>query len=232
MPALWRLFRGRMTRTFDRLAPEWDTTRVSAESSLPIAAALDALPTPPPRACSISAPAAARSRGSPRRASRGAEVTGADVSRGMVAEARAARRDDRERYARSPMRRDLPFPDGAFDLVTLNNMIPFFDELARVVDAGRPCRCRLLLGASTPIWVPLERVRHELEQRGFAHIADFSVGPGVALLARKGGTVVSFVPTETFATRYHRSGRLFSCGYRAATLAPARRGSSVGRAHG
>ena len=29
VPFLWRFFRRRLTRNFDRLAPEWDATRVS-----------------------------------------------------------------------------------------------------------------------------------------------------------------------------------------------------------
>ena len=30
-PMLWKVFRGPLTRNFDRLAPEWDATRVSPE---------------------------------------------------------------------------------------------------------------------------------------------------------------------------------------------------------
>jgi hypothetical protein len=40
-------------------------------------------------------------------------------------------------------------------------------------------------GPSTPIYVPDERLRAELERRGFAEFAGFSDGPGTALLARK-----------------------------------------------
>jgi hypothetical protein len=69
--------------------------------------------------------------------------------------------------------------------VTLNNMIPFFDELARVTATGGAVAVCYTRGAETPIWVPLARVRRELERRGFAHVGDFAVGPGLALLARK-----------------------------------------------
>jgi hypothetical protein len=41
------------------------------------------------------------------------------------------------------------------------------------------------MGPNTPIWVPLERVRDELQRRGFLHVADFEAGTGVALLARR-----------------------------------------------
>jgi SAM-dependent methyltransferase len=79
----------------------------------------------------------------------------------------------------------LPYDDGTFDVVTLNNMIPFFDELARVTASGGHVAVSYSMGANTPIWVPLERVRAELERRGFAHVANFSVGSGLSLLARK-----------------------------------------------
>jgi ubiquinone/menaquinone biosynthesis C-methylase UbiE len=182
-PGLWRLFRGRMTRNFDRLAPEWDSTRVSPERLLPIAAALDALSAAPERVLDLGTGSGRVARLAAERFT-GAEVTGADVSAGMVREANERAVTDREHYLQADAAA-LPFPDGAFDLVTLNNMIPFFDELARVVAPGGYTAIAFSLGASTPIWVPLEKVRHELERRGFTHIADFSVPPGVSLLARK-----------------------------------------------
>ena len=79
----------------------------------------------------------------------------------------------------------MPYDDAAFDLVTLNNMIPFFDELARVTAPGGYVAIAYSMGPRTPIWVPLERVRDELQRRGFLHIADFEAGGGVALLARR-----------------------------------------------
>jgi SAM-dependent methyltransferase len=182
-PILWRLFRNRMARNFDRLAPEWDATRVSPERLLPIAAALDALPAPPARVLDLGTGSGRVARLAAERWPE-ADVTGADVSAGMVREAERRKSSDREHYLRADASA-LPFPDGAFDLVALNNMIPFFDELVRVVAPGGHVAVAFSLGAATPIWVPPARVRAELERRGFAHIADFSVGPGVALLARK-----------------------------------------------
>ena len=40
-------------------------------------------------------------------------------------------------------------------------------------------------GPTTPIYVPLERIRDELQRRGFTDFAEFEAGRGVALLARK-----------------------------------------------
>ena len=79
----------------------------------------------------------------------------------------------------------LPFDDGSFELVTMNNMIPFFDEVARVTAPGGQVAISYSRGSSTPIWVPLERVQMELERRNFSHVAIFSSGPGLSLLARK-----------------------------------------------
>jgi ubiquinone/menaquinone biosynthesis C-methylase UbiE len=182
-PALWRLFRGRMARNFDRLAPEWDSTRVSPERLLPISAALDALPAPPKRVLDLGTGSGRVARLAAGRWA-GADVTGVDVSPGMVKEATQRASTAREHYLQGDAAA-LPFPDETFDLVALNNMIPFFDELARVVAPGGHIAVAFSLGGSTPIWVPLPRVRSELEQRGFTHIADFSVPPGVSLLARK-----------------------------------------------
>jgi ubiquinone/menaquinone biosynthesis C-methylase UbiE len=178
-PFLWRIFRGRMTRNFDLLAPEWDSTRVSRERLTPMIAALDATGAPT-RALDVGTGTGAVARLISERWP-GAEVTGVDVSPGMIAE---ARRLGSERYDIGDASA-LPYEDAAFDLVTLNNMIPFFDELARVTAPGGYVAIAYSMGPKTPIWVPLERVRDELQRRGFLHVADFEAGGGVALLARR-----------------------------------------------
>ena len=55
-------------------------------------------------------------------------------------------------------------------------MIPFFDELARVVAPGGAVVFSFSGGAETPIYVPPERLRTELGRRGFADFAEFSAG--------------------------------------------------------
>jgi predicted methyltransferase len=64
-------------------------------------------------------------------------------------------------------------------------MIPFFDELVRVLEPGGQVLFAFSLGAGTPIYVPAERLRAELERRGFMDFAEFAAGEGTALLARK-----------------------------------------------
>jgi ubiquinone/menaquinone biosynthesis C-methylase UbiE len=178
-PFLWRFFRGRMVRNFDALAPEWDETRVSRERLVAMIAALDATGAPT-RALDVGTGTGAVARLLSERWP-SAEVTGVDVSPGMIAE---ARRLGRERYDIGDASA-LPYEDATFDLVTLNNMIPFFDELTRVTAPGGYLAIAYSMGPNTPIWVPLERVRDELQRRGFLHVADFAAGTGVSLLARR-----------------------------------------------
>ena len=178
-PFLWRLFRRPMTRNFDLLAPEWDATRVSPERLVVMTAALDAIGAPA-RALDVGTGTGAVARLISERWPF-ADVTGVDVSPGMIEE---ARRLGTERYDVGDSSA-LPYDDAAFDLVTLNNMIPFFDELARVTAVGGYVAIAYSMGSKTPIWVPLDRVRAELGRRGFLHIADFEAGTGVALLARR-----------------------------------------------
>ena len=182
-PRLWRLFRGPLARNFDRLAPQWNTTLNSPGRLDAINAALDALGTTPRTILDLGTGSGSVARAVAARWP-DASVTGADVSPGMVAEATSHATSDRERYEVADASA-LPHPDGAFDLVALNNMIPFFDELARVTAPGGHLAIAYSRGPQTPIWVPLDRVRRELAARKFTQFADFSAGEGRSLLARK-----------------------------------------------
>jgi SAM-dependent methyltransferase len=183
VPGAWRLFRGPFARTFDRLAPTWDALRVSDERMRPIRAALEAIPAPPARVLDLGTGTGAAARLAallwPQ-----AEVLGVDLSGVMIDEARRLTSSDRERYEIADSA-TLTYDGDAFDAVILNNMIPFFDELARVTAPGGHVAIAFSLGTQTPIYVPLERVRAELERRGFTHVADFAEGTGLSLLARR-----------------------------------------------
>jgi SAM-dependent methyltransferase len=180
VPFAWRLFRGPLTRSFDRLAPTWEG-RISNERLAPMRAALGALPAPPARVLDLGTGTGRVARVVadlwPE-----AEVLGADLSPGMIDEARRIGGPVHYDVADATA---LPYDDGAFDLVTLSNMIPFFDELARVTAPGGFVIVAFTMGDQTPIFVPFTRVRSELEQRGFSHVADFDAGTGTALLAKK-----------------------------------------------
>jgi ubiquinone/menaquinone biosynthesis C-methylase UbiE len=117
-----------------------------------------------------------------------AEILGIDLSPGMIEEARTKVPPELERRLRFEVgdASALECPDGDFDLVVLSNMIPFADELARVVEPGGTLVLSFSRGAETPIYVPPERLRRELGGRGFTEFAEFSAEPATAFRAKKG----------------------------------------------
>lgn len=184
-PWAWRLLR-RLTRMqFNRIAPVWDEMR-TPEAFASLEAALDSIDTPPKRALDLGT-GTGRAAFILARRYPNAEVVGADLAAEMLAEARDRTPPelvDRVRFEEADAER-LPYPDASFDLVTLANMIPFFDELARVTAPGGALVFSFSVGPETPIYVPSEVLRRELGKRGFADFADFAAGSGTALLARK-----------------------------------------------
>lgn len=183
-PALWPLLRPVMRLQFDWLAPHWDSLRAPGYMAA-YEAGLAAVP-PPGRVLDVGS---GTGLGAFAIAARfpDADVVGVDLSEDMVAEARRKTPSElagRVRFEQADAAR-LPFPDESFDLVALGNMIPFFDELARVLAAGGTLLVAFSSGPETPIYVPFERLRAELGRRGFAHFAEFAAGSGTALLARK-----------------------------------------------
>lgn len=182
VPVLWRVFRAPMARMFDRIAPQWEGGRTSGVRLAPMLAALDALPSRPARVLDVGTGTGAIARAVAARYP-DAEVVGVDVSSGMISEAHRLG-GPRERYEVADASA-LAFDDGSFDLVTANNMIPFFDELARVTRPGGHVAVAYGIGPRTPIFVPLDRVRTELERRGFDGFSEHAAGEGLSLLARR-----------------------------------------------
>jgi SAM-dependent methyltransferase len=185
-PQLWRLARRVVVSNFDRLAPDWDSLRVDETRLRPIDAALAAVPAAPARVLDLGTGSGAVARLAAARWP-DAEVTGVDVSPQMVDEARRLAGSPRERYEVADASA-LPFEAAAFDVVALNNMIPFFDELVRVLAPGGHVAIAYGLGDRTPIYVPLPRVRAELERRGLAVVLEQETGPGLSLLAERPGS--------------------------------------------
>jgi SAM-dependent methyltransferase len=64
-----------------------------------------------------------------------ADVTGVDISRAMIAQARARHKHPNLRFSRAQSER-LPFPDGSFDLITFLNAVPEMHELRRLLRPG------------------------------------------------------------------------------------------------
>ena len=117
-----------------------------------------------------------------------AAVVGADLAERMLAEARRKTPPElRDRVAFEPADASaLPYADGSFQLVAHANMIPFFDELARVVAPGGHALFAFSGGPTTPIYVAPEKLKEELAARGFTEFADLAAGRGNGVLARKG----------------------------------------------
>jgi ubiquinone/menaquinone biosynthesis C-methylase UbiE len=184
-PQLWRLVRGPMRRQFHGLAGEWDT--ILGEDHLEsYEAALGAIPTAPRRALDVGTGTGAGAFAIAQRFP-DTEVVGVDLARGMVEEARRktpAALEDRVTFDVGDASK-LPFADGSFDLVAHANMIPFFDEVARVVAPGGYVVFSFSGGAQTPIYAPPERLRRELAARNFTDFVELTGGRGTSLLARK-----------------------------------------------
>ena len=181
-PSLWPLFRRAMRQQFDRLAPVWDSMR-DAQAFAPVEAALERLPSPPQRALDLGTGTGSVARLVASRFPE-AEVVGVDISARMVDEARRRTNSPHVRYEVADAER-LPYEDGSFDLVTLGNMIPFFDELERIVTVGGTLLFAFSGGPDTPIYVGSNRLRSELGRRGFSEFAELSAGRGTAFLATK-----------------------------------------------
>jgi SAM-dependent methyltransferase len=184
-PGLWRAFRWLTRAQFDRLAPNWDSMR-RPEAFAAFELALEALPVAPKRVLDLGTGTGLAAFIAARRFPE-AEVVGVDLADGMVEQARRSTPPElagRVRFQQADAVR-LPFEAGAFDLVQLANMIPFFGELERVAAPGGHLVQSFSAGPETPIWVAPERLRRELGAHGFTDFADFEAEGGTALLARK-----------------------------------------------
>jgi ubiquinone/menaquinone biosynthesis C-methylase UbiE len=183
-PALWPLFRRLIRLQFDRIAPTWDVDR-NPRHLAAFERALERV-DPPLRALDLGTGTGDGAFAVARRFPE-AEVVGADLADAMLTEARRktpTSLEGRVRFERADAER-LPYDDESFDLVTLANMIPFFDELARVTAPGGSVLFSFSVGRQTPIYVPFERLRAELADRGFTQFADFAADGATAFLARK-----------------------------------------------
>lgn len=185
-PVLWRPFRPLLRRQFDSLAPAWDAMRTPS-SFLAFETALGGVDPAPKQALDLGTGTGEGAFAIARRFP-GSDVVGVDVADQMLGEARRKMPPElrqRVRFDHADASA-LPFDDGSFELVALANMIPFFDELARVLAPGGQALFAFSAGPDTPIYVSSERLRAELGSRGFTEFADFAPAQGTALLARKG----------------------------------------------
>jgi ubiquinone/menaquinone biosynthesis C-methylase UbiE len=187
-PALWPLFRRLIRLQFDYIAPTWDVNR-NPHHLAAFERALERV-DPPSRALDLGTGTGDGAFALARRFP-DAEVVGADLAEAMLAEARRKTPPELERRVRfeTADAERLPYGDESFQLVTLANMIPFFDELARITAPGGFVLFSFSVGPETPIYVPSERLRAELERRGFSEFADFAAAGATAFLARKSARI-------------------------------------------
>jgi ubiquinone/menaquinone biosynthesis C-methylase UbiE len=179
-PFMWPVLRGVMTRLFDDVAPRWDAL-TSPERLVAFEAGLEHVPVDVQTILDLGT---GTGDGAIALAERWpeADVLGMDVSNGMLEEAR--RKAPALRFEVGDASR-LALPDGAFDLVAMNNMIPFVGELARVVRPGGHVLFAYSRGAETPIYVAPGLLRRKLEGAGFEVVAEVAAGPGTAMVARR-----------------------------------------------
>jgi SAM-dependent methyltransferase len=184
-PALWRLFRRPLRAQFDALAPAWEEL-LGPEALAPLAASLDRLAGPPARVLDVGTGTGKAARLVAERFP-DAEVLGVDLAPAMVEEAHRLLPPELAARVRFQVAdaSALPVPDGAFELVVLLNMIPFFDELRRVTAPGGSLVVAHVSGPSTPIWTPAETLRARLAPLGFDSFEELAAGGGTALVARK-----------------------------------------------
>lgn len=116
-----------------------------------------------------------------------AELVGVDIAPSMLAEARRVLPADVLARARLEVAdaAALPFAEREFDLVTLQNAIPFPAELGRVVAPGGTVVVAFSRGPETPIWTPPETLKRLLAVAGFERFEEVTAGAGTALLARR-----------------------------------------------
>jgi ubiquinone/menaquinone biosynthesis C-methylase UbiE len=183
-PLLWRLLRRPLRAMFDGLAPTWET-RIGPHHLWALELALAEVSEPRhilDLGTGTGVVALALAERYP-----AAQVVGVDLSPRMIEEAR--RKAPPELSGRVGFEvgdaSTLDCPDANFDLVVLSNMIPFFDELARIVVPGGTLVLSFSKGAETPIYVASDRLRDELGRRGFAEFAEFSAEPATALRAKR-----------------------------------------------
>ena len=184
-PGLWRVFRGPLRKQFDWLAPRWEDRR-AADALAPLEAALARVSASPRRVLDVGTGTGIAARLAARRF-RDAEIVGVDLSPAMIEEARRllpGELDGRVRFEVADASA-LRYADGEFELVLLLNVIPFFDELARVTAPAGSVVLAWSSGPETPIYVPPERVRAGLGSLGFERFEEVERGAGTAVVARK-----------------------------------------------
>lgn len=187
-PGLWGVFRGPLRAQFDWLAGSWEGRR-GPEALAPVEAGLARVQSAT-AALDLGTGTGKAARVIARRFPE-ATVVGVDLSPRMLDEARRllpVALASRVRFQVADASA-LPFADASFDLVVLMNMIPFFPELARVLEPGGAAVFASSSGPGTPIYVSPKRLRERLAPLGFGGFEELTAGTGTAFVATKRSTL-------------------------------------------
>lgn len=186
-PWSWRLFRSPVRRFFDSVALGWDQRALSDSPDylLPLQAALDQLQVNPARILDIGTGTGAAALDLAQRYP-DAEVIGMDVSGEMVAQATAKAADLSSR-ARFLVADIANFEDDeGFDMATMLNMPPFFDQVVALLIPGGFVVNASSYSARTPFFTPPGLLQRGFERRGVHTITAGQAGLGTYYLAKRG----------------------------------------------
>lgn len=186
LPWSWRFFRGPVRRFSDSVAVGWDQ-RVrldSGEHLAPLVAALDRMQASPARILDIGTGTGAAALALADRYPIG-EVVGIDISTEMIAQAEAKATDLGGRLWFLVADIATFEDDEGFDLITMLNMPPFFDNVAALLRPGGFVVSASSYGSRTPFFTPPGLLKRGFERRGLRTVAVGQVGLGTYYLARR-----------------------------------------------
>lgn len=153
----------------------------TADYGLPLREALSALPDRPRRILDVSTGTGYAAQIGTTRFP-GSLVVGGDLSMSMLTVAR-------ERLPHTPLvccdSARLPFADGVFDLVVLQNAPPPLKELTRVTAPGGWIVLGFSAAGRLPAWLPL-RIARRLRTFGLGDVLWGRTGNGMYLIAKHG----------------------------------------------
>ena len=187
LPWLWPLLRGRVRSFFSERAGAWDdATGAGGPAHLaPLASAVLHVAQAPERildvGCGTGEGTLFLAREFPQ-----ARVRGVDFSEEMIDRAVAKTGLDPEGRIAFKVgdAANLPYPDESFDLVTLLNMPPFFDEIVRVLRPGGSVIVASSHGERTPFYTPPKLLRWKFAQRGVEEVEVGGAGAGSLWVGR------------------------------------------------
>jgi ubiquinone/menaquinone biosynthesis C-methylase UbiE len=177
-----------MHRFWEGAAPTWDqrVNRSGPDYLAPLAAALLHVRPEPERALDIGTGlgdgALLVAREFPH-----ARVRGVDLSEEMVRRAQGRIGLDPEGRVAFKVAdaSNLPFEDESFDLVTQNNMPPFFSEIARVLRPGGFAVIAASWGPSTPFYTPDSVLTRGFRRRGIEPFQSGEAARGTYFVAHR-----------------------------------------------